>query len=72
MGRERRGRGGEGEGRGGEGRGGGGERGYLCYFFSFLLQPSEPLHASSQPNYPVNQLLAEQDDPRLHHCERRM
>ena len=61
---------GSGEGRGGEGRGG--ERGYLSLFFSFLLHPSEPLHASCQHNYSVNQLLAEQDDRRLHHCERRM
>ena len=65
----REGRGGEGrggEGRGGEGRGGEGRgEGLLMFFFSFLLQPSEPLHASCQ-------LLAEQDDHQLHHCERRM
>ena len=59
--RERRGEERRGEERRGEERRGeerrGEERGYLCFFFSFLLQPSEPLHASCQHKYPVNQLL---------------
>ena len=61
RGEERRGEERRGEERRGEERRGeerrGEERGYLCFFFSFLLQPSERLHASCQHKYPVNQLL---------------